>query len=124
MDQTSKVVSLVGDYFSLAYDPSSRKFEEVFHPHCQIQWLRDGALESMTAQAYRTLIHGRASPASSGAPRDEGILDIRHISPHLSAATVRVRIGNNSFVDHFVVHEVEGKWLITNKSSFLAGSFA
>lgn len=123
MDQTSAVASLVGDYFSLAYDPSSRKFEDVFHPHCLIQWLRDGGFESMTAQTYRALIHGRASPSSTGAPREEGIVDIRHVSPQMSAATARVRIGNNAFVDHLVVHEIDGRWLITNKSSFLERAF-
>lgn len=124
MNQTSAVVSLINDYFNLAYDPTSRKFENIFHSQCLIQWLRNGSFESMTAEDYQTLIYGRPSPLSTGAPRDEGIVDINHISPHLSAVTVRVRIGNNSFVDHLVLHEIDKKWLITNKTSFIARSFA
>lgn len=124
MNPTSAVVSLINDYFSLAHDPSSRSFENIFHPHCQIQWLRNGSLESMTAETYRALIHGRASPLSAGAPRDEGIVDIRHLAPHLSVATVNVRILNNAFVDHFVIHQIDGRWLITNKTSFIAKTFA
>jgi len=124
MDQTSAAVSLVNDYFSLAYDPTSRDFERVFHPQCQVQWLRDGSFQSMNAQDYRALIYGRASPASSGAPREEGIVDLHHLSAHLSVATVRVRIGNNAFVDHLTLHAIDGQWLITNKTSFIAESFA
>jgi hypothetical protein len=124
MKQTSAVVALINDYFSLAYDPTSREFENVFHPHCQVQWLRNGSFESMTATDYRSLIYGRPSPLSIGAPRDEGIVDIRHISPHMSAVTAHVRIGNNAFIDHLILHEIDQKWLITNKSSFLAKSFA
>ena len=124
MNQTSEVVTLINDYFSLAYDPSSREFDNVFHPHCQVQWLRDGNLESMTAEHYRSLIHGRTSPKAAGAPRDERIVDIRHLAAHLSVATVHVRILSNAFVDHFIIHEIGGKRLITNKSSFIAQSFA
>lgn len=124
MNQTSEVVSLIEDYFSLAYDPTSRNFDKVFHPHCWVQWLRDGSFQSMNAQDYRSLIYGRASPASTGSARDEGIVDIRHVSPQMSAATVRVRIGNIAFIDHLVCHAVDQQWLITNKSSFIARTFA
>jgi hypothetical protein len=41
----------------------------------------------------------------------------------LSTANVRLRIGDKLFNDHFVLHQVEGKWLITVKASFVAGSF-
>ncbi|WP_206951772.1 nuclear transport factor 2 family protein [Trinickia acidisoli] len=122
MNQTSEVASLIDDYFSLAYDPTSRKFDNIFHSQCLIQWLHNGSLESMTAESYRSLIYGRPSPMSIDAPRDEGIVDINHISRHLSAVTARVRIGNNSFVDHLILHEIDKKWLITNKSSFIACS--
>lgn len=120
MNQTSAVASLINDYFNLAYDPASRKFDNIFHSQCLIQWLNNGTFQSMTAKDYQALIYGRPSPLSMDAPRDEGVIDINHISAHLSAATVRVRIGHKSFVDHLILHEINKKWLITNKTSFIA----
>ncbi|PMS18086.1 hypothetical protein C0Z18_17765 [Trinickia dabaoshanensis] len=119
MSQTLEVASLINDYFNLAYDPTSRNFDSVFHSQCLIQWLHDDVFQSMTTKDYRTLIYGRPSPLSMRAPRDEGIIGIDHICAHLSAATVRVRIGNKSFIDHLILHAIDKKWLITNKTSFI-----
>ena len=123
MTQTQAIVALIEDYFSLAYEPKSRDFNRVFHPSCLVQWLHDGQLETMSSLDYAALIKGRPSPQSTGAPRDEAILSIENISDSLSAATVRVRIGKKLFNDHFVLHNVEGSWLIATKASFVVRTF-
>ena len=118
MTQTQAVLALIDDYFNLAYEPTSRDFNKVFHPSCLVQWVQEGQLNTLSSQDYSALIHGRPSPRSTGAPRDEAILRIENISDLLSTATVRVRIGKKLFNDHFVMHRVEGQWLIATKASF------
>jgi len=123
MNQTQSVMALIEDYFNLAYEPKSRDFTKVFHPSCLVQWVQDGKLNTMSSPDYAALINGRPSPRSTGASRDEAILSIVNISDILSNATVRVRIGNRLFNDHFVMHKVEGRWLIVTKASFIAHTF-
>jgi hypothetical protein len=123
MTQTRAVVSLIENYFRLAYEPKSFEFDKVFHPRCLVQWLEDGRLETLSSLDYAALINGRPSPRSSGAPRDEAILSIENISDSLSAATVRVRIGKRLFNDHFALHKVNGAWLICNKASVIVQTF-
>ncbi|HEF5873148.1 TPA: nuclear transport factor 2 family protein [Burkholderia cenocepacia] len=123
MTQTQAVVALIDDYFNLAYEPKSRDFNTVFHPSCRIQWLDEGRLRTLSAHEYATLINGRPSPRSTGAPRDEAILSMEHVSDGLSTATVRVRIGNRLFHDHFVMHQEEGRWSIATKASAIVRTF-
>ncbi|WP_175965381.1 nuclear transport factor 2 family protein [Burkholderia sp. BCC0322] len=123
MTQTQAVAALIEDYFNLAYEPKSRDFDKVFHPSCLIQWLDEGQLRILSSREYAALINGRPSPRSTGAPRDEAILSMENISDGLSTATVRVRIGNRLFNDHFVMHKVEGNWLIATKASALVRTF-
>lgn len=123
MTQTQAIVALIEDYFNLAYEPKSRDFNKIFHPNCLIQWVQDSQLNAMSSPAYAELIKGRPSPQSTGAPRDEAILSMENISDILSTATVRVRIGTKLFNDHFVMHKIEGRWLIATKASFVVRTF-
>lgn len=123
MTQTQAVVALIQDYFHLAYEPKSRDFDKVFHPSCRVQWVQEGQLHILSSPEYAALINGRPSPQSTGAPRDEAILSMENISDSLSTATVRVRIGNKLFNDHFVLHQVDGTWLIATKASTIVRTF-
>lgn len=123
MNQTQAVVALIDDYFNLAYEPKSRDFDKVFHPSCLVQWVHEGQSQTLSSPEYAALINGRPSPRSMGAPRDEAILSMENIADGLSTATVRVRIGNKLFNDHFVLHKVEGSWLIATKASTVVRTF-
>jgi hypothetical protein len=123
MTQTQAVVALIEDYFNLTYEPKSREFNKIFHPSALVQWVHEGQLQTLSSPEYAALINDRASPRSTGAPRDEAILSIENISENLSTATVRVRIGNKLFNDHFVMHRVEGRWLIATKASTVVRVF-
>jgi len=123
MTQTQAVAALIEDYFNLAYEPKSRDFNKVFHPNGLVQWLNDGQLQTLSSPDYAALINGRPSPQSTGAPRDEAILSMENISDCLSTATVKVRIGKKLFNDHFVMHKVDGNWLIATKASFVVRTF-
>lgn len=123
MPQTQAIVALIEDYFNLAYEPKSRDFNKIFHPDCRIQWVQGSQLNTLTSSDYAQLIQGRPSPQSTGAPRDEAILSMENISDILSTATVRVRIGAKLFNDHFIMHKIEGSWLIATKASFVVHTF-
>ncbi|MBA2675671.1 nuclear transport factor 2 family protein [Ramlibacter sp.] len=123
MTQTHAVVALIEDYFNLAYEPTSRDFDKVFHPSCLVQWLDEGQLQTLSSPDYAALIHGRPSPRSTGAPRDEAILSMENISDSLATAAVKVRIGKKLFNDHFVMHRVQDSWLITTKASCVVRTF-
>jgi len=123
MTQTQAIVALIDDYFNLAYEPESRDFDKIFHPRCLVQWLQEGQLQTMSAPDYAALIKGRPSPQSTGEPRDEAILSLENVSDCLAVATARVRIGKKLFNDHFVMHKVDGAWLIATKASYLVQTF-
>lgn len=102
-------------YFDLMYDADDSQFPEVFHESCQIHGLRDGKLAAWSTSEFRKLVQGRPSPASMGSPRHQEILRVDEVSPDMAAAKVRVRIGQTCFLDHLILHRIDGKWLVTSK---------
>jgi hypothetical protein len=102
-------------YLDLMYDADDRHFAQVFHELCQIHGLRDGRLAAWSASEFRALMAGRPSPASMGSPRQQEIVRVDEISPDAAAAKVRVRIGQTCFLDHLLLHRIDGKWLVTSK---------
>jgi hypothetical protein len=102
-------------YLDLMYDADDRHFPEVFHELCQIHGLRDGTLAAWSASEFRKLMASRPSPASMGSPRQQEIVRVDEISPDAAAAKVRVRIGQTCFLDHLLLHRIDGKWLVTSK---------
>jgi hypothetical protein len=77
--------------------------------------MRDGKLMAWSASEFRNLMGSRPSPASTGSPRHQEIIRVDEISPDVAAAKVRVRIGQTCFLDHLVLHRIDGKWPITSK---------
>jgi hypothetical protein len=107
--------STIEAYLDLMYDADDKRFPEVFHELCQIHGLRDGKLAAWSAPEFRKLIASRPSPASMGSPRQQEIVRVDEISPDAAAAKVRVRIGQTCFLDHLLLHRIDGKWLVTSK---------
>jgi Putative lumazine-binding len=99
VDQTQAVLSAINGYFDLMYDADDELFPTVFHPSSLIHGIRDGSLVVWSAAEFRELMRNRPSPAAMNSPRDQGILNIELPVSDLSAATVRVRIGQVCFVD-------------------------
>jgi hypothetical protein len=103
-------------YFDLMYSADNQRFPDVFHDLCQIHGIRDGKLTAWSAAEFRELMGSRPSPASIGSPRQQEVLRMEDISPTMVEAKVRVRIGQTCFLDHLVLHEIDGKWLVTSKA--------
>jgi hypothetical protein len=102
-------------YLDLMYDADDSHFPEVFHELCQIHGVRDGKLMAWSASEFRKLVGSRPSPASMGSPRQQEIMRVDEISPDMAAAKLRVRIGQTCFLDHLILHRIDGKWLVTSK---------
>ncbi|HXZ14454.1 MAG TPA: nuclear transport factor 2 family protein [Roseiarcus sp.] len=116
MDRSAPgVLSTIEAYFDLMYDADDAHFPKVFHELCQVHGLRDGKLMAWSAPEFRKLMRSRPSPASTGSPRQQEIMGVDEIAPDVAAAKVRVRIGQTCFLDHLVLHRLNGKWLITSK---------
>lgn len=116
MDQSQAVASAINGYFDLMYDADDNRFLEVFHGACLVHGMRDGKLIAWSASEFRDVMRGRPSPAAMESRRDQEILSIEHTAPELAAAKVRVRIGQTYFVDHLIIHCIDGKWLVTSKA--------
>lgn len=108
-------LSTIAAYFDLMYDADDAQFPKVFHELCQIHGMRDGKLVAWSVSEFRRIVGSRRSPASTGSPRQQEIIRVDEISPDVAAAKVRVRIGQTCFLDHLMLHRIDGKWLITSK---------
>jgi hypothetical protein len=111
----ASALSAIEAYFDLMYDSDDSHFPEVFHELCQVHGMRDGKLMAWSASEFRKLVQSRSSPASMGSPRQQEIVRVDEISPEMAAAKVRVRIGQTCFLDHLILHRIDGKWLVTSK---------
>jgi Putative lumazine-binding len=110
------VLSTIEAYFDLMYDADDAHFPEVFHEACQVHGMRDGKLMTWSSSEFRKLMGSRPSPASLGSPRQQEIIRVDEISPDAAAAKLRVRIGQTCFLDHLMLHKIDGRWLVTSKA--------
>jgi hypothetical protein len=103
-------------YFDLMYDSDLSRFDQVFRPSAQLHGFQDGQLTMWSAQKYKDVTAGRASPKSLGAPRLEEILLVDFASATQALVKVRVRINAAVFVDYLTYHRVDGEWFVTSKA--------
>ncbi len=123
MDPIPAIASAINRYLDLMYDADDSRFPEVFHDACLIHGLRDGKLTAWSAAEFRDVMRSRPSPAALKAPREQSILGLEHSAPDLATAKVRVRIGQTRFVDHLVLHRIDGAWRVTSKAFHIAHVF-
>lgn len=123
MEQTHTVASAIAGYFDLMYDADDAQFPLVFHDVCLIHGMRDGALTAWSAAEFREVMRNRPSPAAMQSPREQKVLSLECTAPDLAAAKVQVRIGQACFVDHLVLHRIDGRWLVTSKAFHIARIF-
>jgi len=116
MDQSEAIAAAINLYFDLMYDGDDNRFPAVFHDTSLIHGMRDGMLVTWSAPEFREVMRSRSSPASMNSPRDQKILGVELTAPTLAAAKVRVRIGQTCFVDHLILHRIDGRWFVTAKA--------
>ncbi len=123
MSDIPAIASAIDGYFNLMYDVDDSRFRDVFSDACIVHGIRDGKHTVRSAAEFRDFICNRPSPAAMKSPRDEAIISIEQTAPDLAIAKVRVRAGQTGFIDHLVLHRIDGKWLVTTKAFHVAQVF-
>ena len=112
----NSLIAAIRCYFDLMYDCDITYFDTVFQNTAQLHGFRDGQMVAWPAGEYREILASRTSPKALGAPREEEILLIDFASETQAVAKVKVRIGQNLFIDYLVYHKIDGDWKITSKA--------
>jgi hypothetical protein len=110
------LLEAVERYFDLMFDYDISRFAEVFAPTARLHGIRDGALRSLTAQEYESVLASGSSPKSKNAARRQEILLVDLASATQALVKVRVRIDTLLYLDHLSYHRIDGAWLITAKA--------
>jgi len=110
------LLEAVERYFALMYDNDVSRFDSIFAPSAQLHGLRDGTLQLIPAQDYRSRLASRPSPQSKNAPRLQEVLLVDFASPTQAVVKLRVRIDTQQYLDHLCWHLIDGAWRITAKS--------
>jgi len=110
------------DYFEVLQTQDMALFDSVFHKDCVLYSQQDDALVVRPFAAYRSMVQGRESPASKGAPRAEHVLLVDLLSPTMALVKVRLRLFDNTMEDHLNLMKHEGRWMIYAKHFYRAAS--
>ena len=117
-----EIRAFLTDYFEVLQTQDMELFDRVFHQDCVLYSQQDDALVVRPFAAYRSMVQGRQSPASKGAPRAENVLLIDFLSPTMVVAKVRLRLFDNIMEDHLNLMKHGGRWMIYAKHFYRAGS--
>jgi hypothetical protein len=93
-------------------------FSRVFHDQAWLFTQQDGRFSAMTAADYRSLLAGRTSPRSLGAPREDQIISIDFSAATHALVKVRVRINQAVFVDYLSMLKLDVGWRIVSKTYY------
>ena len=117
-----EIRAFLKDYFEVLQTQDMDLFDRVFHKDCVLYSQQDDALVVRPFAAYRSMVHGRQSPASKGAPRAEQVLLVDFLSPTMAVVKVRLRLFDNIMKDHLNLMKHEGRWMIYAKHFYRAAS--
>jgi hypothetical protein len=117
-DQFHAVAEAAQAYFDLLYTSDAELFSRVFHDQAWLFTQQDGRFSAMTAADYRSLLAGRTSPRSLGAPREDQIISIDFSAATHALVKVRVRINQAVFVDYLSMLKLDVGWRIVSKTYY------
>jgi hypothetical protein len=103
-------------YFNLLYDNDVSRFDRVFLATASLHgFSREGKMTVIPAPAFKDALAGEPSLKTRAIPRHEEILLMDFASATQALVKVRVRWGNNIYLDYLTYHRVDGDWLVTAK---------
>lgn len=102
----------ITQYFKGHATGDGQEMRKAFLPTAHIEGIRDGRLVSWTVDEYVARFTG--TPAADEAPRMRTI-DSVDLSGTAAMARATLVHGATTFVDYFVLLEVDGQWKIANK---------
>lgn len=113
--QTPELAAAVQRYFDVLYECDLDKFDRLFLSACSLFTVTNGALQVLSAAAYREVLATRSSPKSLGQPREESVIASFALSEDIALLRVRVRIGPKVFQDHLNFVRSDGDWKLAAK---------
>lgn len=111
-----EIQSFLADYFDALHTQDLAAFDRVFHPGATLYSQQDGVTVIRPLPEYRSVVAGRASPASVHQPRDETVLMVDMLSDCMALAKVRLRLFDNIMEDHLNMIRTEVGWSIIAKT--------
>lgn len=117
-----EIKTFLNDYFEVLQTQDMAMFDRVFHKDCVLYSQQDDTLVVRPFAQYRSMVQGRQSPATKGAPRAEQVLMVDLLSPTMALAKVRLRLFDNIMEDHLNLMKHEGRWMIYAKHFYRAAS--
>lgn len=117
-----EIKTFLNDYFEVLQTQDMAMFDRVFHKDCVLYSQQDDTLVVRPFAQYRSMVQGRQSPATKGAPRAEQVLMVDLLSPTMALVKVRLRLFDNIMEDHLNLMKHEGRWMIYAKHFYRAAS--
>lgn len=117
-----EIKTFLNDYFEVLQTQDMAIFDRVFHKDCVLYSQQDDTLVVRPFAQYRSMVQGRQSPATKGAPRAEQVLMVDLLSPTMALVKVRLRLFDNIMEDHLNLMKHEGRWMIYAKHFYRAAS--
>ncbi len=110
-----EIRAFLGDYFDVLQNQRLELFDKVFHKSCVLYAQQDGKTIVRPCAEYRAMVAGRMAPEALGSPRHDEILAIDLLSDEMAMVKVRLRLFDNTMVDHLNLMKVNGNWMIFAK---------
>jgi hypothetical protein len=112
---TPELAAAVQCYFDILHECDLDKFDRLFHPACHLFAVVDGVEQVLSLSAYRDVLAKRASPKSTGQPREVSVIASFVLSESIAMVRVRVRLGDKVYQDHLNFVRTEGNWKLVAK---------
>ena len=110
-----EIRTLLANYFNVLQNQELELFDRVFHKSCVLYSQQDGKTIVRPYAEYRAMIAARTAPAIHGSRRHDEILVIDLLSDEMAMVKVRLRLFDNTMVDHLNLMKVDGNWMIFAK---------
>ena len=110
-----EIRSFLGLYFDVLQNQDLDLFDKVFHKDCVLYLQQDGQTTVRPYAEYRAMVAGRTAPEKLGSPRRDEVLLIDVLSDDMAMVKVRLRLFDNTMVDHLNLMKTDGHWMIFAK---------
>ncbi len=110
------IEAAIGHYFDGLYEGDTGKLARVFSPKASLFIEDQGQLIALPIPQWFERVASRASPASTGARRNDRILLVDSVGPVNAIAKVTCMVDPVSYTDYLSLIKFEGRWQIVAKA--------
>jgi len=110
------IEAVIQTYFDGLYEGDTGKLARVFSPKASLFIEDQGQLIALPIPQWFERVASRASPASTGARRNDRILLVDSVGPVNAIAKVTCMVDPVSYTDYLSLIKFEGRWQIVAKA--------